>query len=441
MSATEIIGFSESKEFFKKALTCNGFGVFRINHGYWDSIARARDLNLWPDVALRSLADKSTGWEGLFTSGIIDEVNKALADVSVNHPKYRVYISTGSSPSNLSKKKDDKTLNTIRMFSQIELDPYGASLPKYLVETGEFVSLLEEIGETEILVVGPGSLDFSTWRVGKAKDYISIPERQAFLHFTKIVKKIECKLEQNPNIRLVIFQASVISLVVAHKLRERFPRVSWVDMGLALSAFQPDSLIGFPWFQKKFKEILKCHELLIQRELLMPRVEVNQTKSESSETFQKALKLLKLLSNSDKEAVTCDVDEIDEMMTELRSEFCFLPSLRLRVLASLPKFDSNKDYLIDQLEKEFDTRNLFPFGAKLLMMKLLSREKRIANLEVLFGEIEKEGIWDQSPRIYLAKAYLGAKSFDKAKSLMRDMPQDLLYPHSRSIERIIERLT
>lgn len=342
------------------------FGSFRILHGYWDKLTKIRLNGLWPlNQANREDADSMVATEGLISSGLAEELNRLLA-LDKDPYGFNLSISTIAQPKSakfpISKSE---SYTTLKQITNRELDSIGATLPKYLVETGQFYEFISSMSDIDVLIVGPAFLTTCKVPIGKSQKFIEIPEWGASLIYKKIISDVESTLNTHSNIKCVIFSAGNIPAVAGWKLLAKFPGVKWLDLGLSLSVFSPDGIANLPWFGENYISVMRTLD-----QFGLTR-NINGVRSLEQLEYEQSLfrDLRKFLLKFD------GVKESEIINRYVSAKECLidLPHLRLKILNLLTNLPNSNDshFFNTTLELEIENPISSSFTSKLLLAEML----------------------------------------------------------------------
>ncbi len=389
----------------------NSFGSFRILHGYWDKLTKIRLNGLWPlTKENREGADLLVATEGLISSGLAEELNSFLALEEDPHG-FNLSISTIAQPKSAKfPVLESDSYTTLKQITNRELDSIGATLPKYLVETGQFYEFISSISDFDVLIVGPAFLTTCKIPIGKSQRFIQIPEWEASLIYNKIISDVESTLNSHPNIKCVIFSAGNIPAVVGWRLIASFPGVKWLDLGLSLSIFSPDGIANLPWFGENYSSVMATLDQFgLSRN-------INNVRNLEQLAFEQNLfqDLRKFLLNFDGGTES----EIVKNYVIARDCLVDLPLLRLEFLNLLTNFpDSNESrFLHNTLEWEIENPISITFTSRLLLAKILRRVPKFRKAFInTCDELSLQCTNDYRSRLLKTKFYYDFGDLDLAR--------------------------
>ena len=323
-------------------------GYFRINHGHWDALSKARKSGFWPiNDSNRLLAERECAWEGFFSTLFSDKLNLLIEQYREGFDNYDLYISLDAfSTKQASVSRDSISLSTLRSVTSLKLNPKMSTLPKSLVENGEISELFALFDLKRILIIGPGNLFPTNYKLGSECYFFDIPEWSGFLVYENIISRLRNRLQKN-DVDVILFQASSIGLMAFQQLCAEFPNIKWFDIGVALSVLNPNSISHLPWFRYAFNSIISSYRQLKQHGIITCEYPFFE------EDISDATKYLFAGSKS----LNLQVSESDELINRynfLRMRFPSFLSIRLKILheLSLTQASDSKRFLMEAVQDE-----------------------------------------------------------------------------------------
>lgn len=412
------------------------FGSLRILHGYWDKLTKARLNGHWPlSAENRQSADKLMATPGMISSGFAEELNRFLG--SDNDPSgLNLSISTIAGPKMAKLEiKESPSLETLRKITDRPIDSIGATLPKYLVETNQFSELIEGLSDLDVLVVGPAFLTTCDISIGRNLQFIDIPEWEAYLVYEKIISVVESTLAKHPQINCVIFSAGTIPTVIASRLFEKFPGVKWLDLGIALSVFNPDGIYYLPWFADNYVSIMRTFDQF--------GLSFDKDKDRSSERLIAEKDLFQELRRFMLSYKGERDNEVINNYEQARENLIDLPQLRLNMLNLICKFPGTQSmsFLEDSCKWEIDNLSRNSFSSKLLLASLIQNFPQLhEDFIFLCNELSRLSPNDYRSRLLKTQNYLNSGELGLARNTFQEELKSN-FSEFRQIKKIEKQLS
>jgi hypothetical protein len=229
-----------------------GYGYLKINHGYWDHLGRVMSSEYWPLTdASAARADAMSPWEGMFESALHDRLRDQLMGYEYTSNPLKIHVSL-IAYQGATSARCGPSFDALRWVTNLPIADSDSTLMKTAAEDGTVWDLLSRTGASTRIFVGPSYLSSATTLFhDEPTVHIEIAEFEACkaIDFTK--QKLFRALEKCGGDATVYLQAGPLSVHWALALREVYPHVHWVDMGLALSVLNVDSICLLPWFRSR----------------------------------------------------------------------------------------------------------------------------------------------------------------------------------------------
>ena len=247
----------------------DSFAYTKINHGFWDRIARAGyEVNPFPITKEECIhADKITGVNKFFEGGFVDDVTTALRTAARNHhPSLHLGFSLSAwlhegvgaplFPAPYQRPLFHRYVSLFQRWSD-------GLLLKTAVSEGTIVPFFERLSSFYIIFVGPEYLSAPFFDLVNADGkFIPIHPYDARKDRSQIEKQIKSALIEATRPTVVLLQAGAISTYWILRIHREHPGVRWVDGGLAFSICHPPDILKRPWGTVFRKEILQTYKIL-----------------------------------------------------------------------------------------------------------------------------------------------------------------------------------
>jgi hypothetical protein len=436
-SKYDVAQFEERFSAMRASLNSSeSFGSFRILHGYWDKLTKIRMSGFWPlQDNNRERADLLIATEGLISSGFAEELNCELQNM--NDPEgFVLSISTIAQPREaFATLKSNESLETLKMITTRALDSVGATLPKFLVETNQIQILFNQIKDWDVLIVGPAFLTTCGITVGKNHKFLDIPEWEASLKYKKIIFDVNQILIEHPNIKCVLFSAGTIPALVGFKLFELFPGVKWIDLGLALSVFNPDGISDLPWFQNNYVSIMSTYSDL-------NKVEVLDGEKVGLDLESQGV-LFRDISANLNSKVKKSINELIINYFDARLHLTIFPKMRIKLLKTIFELSNqdNGQFIHDALDWEIDNLAEGTYSSKLLLAEMLkSMDTKGQVLLSICDDLSNTAPNDYRSRVLKVQYYLNAGKLSLAREIFQQELKDS-FSQFRQVKRVEKLLS
>jgi dTDP-4-amino-4,6-dideoxygalactose transaminase len=230
------------------------FTWIKINHGFWEALAKVEAKTGWPQTEdERKAADKFVKREQFFVGGFVEELIKLLdATRDVSDPAFNLWYGLSAWPGDegiYGTPADPRQSTPFmrRYFERANARDGGLTL-KVAAQTGEIAEWLLRLKDHHVIFVGPQYLDnFGSFARLDDFRFLSIHQRKARTLRAETEAALRAMLEEVGGKAVVLMQAGTLAPYWILRLRKMFPNTRWIDGGLALSICAPADLLRRPW--------------------------------------------------------------------------------------------------------------------------------------------------------------------------------------------------
>lgn len=251
-----------------------GAAYLRVSHGMWDVLVAARQLAGWP-VAPSDFAKVDAGlpYSPFFESGVASSFLSFLPWTEhCTSEKLLIEWGTGgfigrSKPPEFVAPCEHEREFLEQLVGQAP-NNQRACLMKSAVQDGSILALIEYLQDCQSILVGPpSSRSFAGVLPQAHSSYLAISNVDGIWQRLAAERHLEAMLRahrDSPRQVVVVMQASVLGFVWALRLKARYPRVQWLDMGLAMSLINLEPEMHRLWFATWGQELLTTAALARQ---------------------------------------------------------------------------------------------------------------------------------------------------------------------------------
>ena len=248
----------------------NSFTYCKINHGFWEVLAKAHRLHGKLETEEDQLAaDSLVNLPGFFSSGFASDLLDLLhTSAEEGDPALHMGLELSAWPN------DNRIIGTPHEpYAETALAPVASAFSQLadglLLKRAVMSSRINEIfalfADTAVLIIGPSPVA-SLKKIESLRhaDYMPIHPSQA--------RETRCEIERQitdwiqtvgiGTATTVLLQAGTLAPYWILRLRHKFPNTRWVDGGLAFSIMDPSDLLNRPWGQVYRKQILSTYNQL-----------------------------------------------------------------------------------------------------------------------------------------------------------------------------------
>lgn len=248
---------------------CN-FSFIKINHGFWEAIG-----DVYSDVGRPVPPDRYTeadliaGRPYFFEGGFVDDFLSLIKDAILDFdatlfcgfelsawPNDNKIIGTPFAPS--------RSLSVVQEYSSLCKNRVDGLILKKAVMDGSILEIFKAIRDMFVILVGPIYIKplIKAAKFSNAA-FIPIHVKEARRNRNEIEDKICDYIDQQSDKEIcVLIQAGTLAPYWILRLRKRYPKVRWIDGGLAFSIASPDDLLKRPWGKVYRQEILTTYAKL-----------------------------------------------------------------------------------------------------------------------------------------------------------------------------------
>lgn len=256
----------------------DNFSWSKINHGFWEELARIEQQIGWPqDEAGRRKADDIGKRTDFFVGGFVDELIQLLETARTDpDPALHLCYSLSAWPSDdryTPVPTDPEISNPfMERFVRQANEAEDAMILKRAVQTGEFTRLIEELRRHHVIVVGPREIDsFADFARLPSSEHIVIHRKRARSTRAKTEQQIADRIAHADGKAVVLLQAGTLATYWMLRLRGRFPQTRWIDGGLAFDICNPELILRTTWELVYRKEIVRFYNKTVGRQVLSER--------------------------------------------------------------------------------------------------------------------------------------------------------------------------
>ncbi|MDD9967729.1 MAG: DegT/DnrJ/EryC1/StrS family aminotransferase [Myxococcales bacterium] len=255
------------------------FAFTKINHGFWENLAIAFARFGTPvPPEQRVAADRLLHRDHLFEGGFADELQDMLLRAGAEaDPALHMAIGLSAWPGDeqiIGTPHDPKRCVPVLEYFAERLHSHGDGLVlKRAVMDGQILALFERLRDFRVVLVGPayiqGLIDVAGW---SEADFVALHPKAARASRGDAETRLRALLA-SPTDRgtCVLLQAGTLAPYLVLRLRSEFPRVRWIDGGLALSIACPEDLLKRPWGRVYRRQIVATYRKLGGCEAVAPR--------------------------------------------------------------------------------------------------------------------------------------------------------------------------
>jgi hypothetical protein len=237
------------------------FTFLKINHGFWDKIAKVEPIEMWPNsLEEAKIFAESVNLPTTMISEYVNELMHLLALHRQGRSSVEIYASVSARPSiNPNSRETNPNGYLIDKYLNQKSNPEFALFMKHICETGQIVEMLDVISARRVVVVAP-YLVTRNFLLEKFENiaYVDISFQHASIDRWSVLEEIEMKLSGHKDPVLLV-QAGTLSIYWGMILKLRIPDLTILDMGMALGTFAPQTLSAFPypWTSLQSEQILE----------------------------------------------------------------------------------------------------------------------------------------------------------------------------------------
>lgn len=254
------------EDFLEAFRTQPNFAWSKINHGFWEAMGKVETRfgrKLQPEDFAQ--ADKLCTRRAFFTDGFVGELLELLEGrFEREDPHLHLCFGLSAWPGDHeiigTPFNPEESSRALAPYARLQSEAFDGLLLKRAIHDGSLSLLLEELRQHRIVMVGPQLLEGFLEFVG-IEDGLLIPihpsNGRKTRHETEAA--LVAAIEERGDEAVVLLQAGTLAPYWILRLRDRFPKVRWIDGGLAFSISAPTDLLRRPWGKVYRREIVRFH--------------------------------------------------------------------------------------------------------------------------------------------------------------------------------------
>ena len=244
-------GMQEFLEAFRRV---PNFAWSKINHGFWEALGKVetrygRPLQEKDFEAADGLVRRKDFHVGGFVGEFLELLQACFQQPDEDlHLSFSLSAWPGDRDIIGTPWEPEESQRALSRYEKLQSPCFSGTLLKEAIHSGEMSLLFEELRKHQVIVVGPeilsGLLDFMGVKGGL---HIPIHPKEARTYRHQTEAALVEALGERGNQATVLLQAGTLAPYWILRLRERFPKVRWIDGGLAFSISHPLDLFQRPW--------------------------------------------------------------------------------------------------------------------------------------------------------------------------------------------------